>query len=169
MLEHERQREALRAMLQPRFDEEVVTAQWFHRAGLSGDDGLRVFKAIKRWTASGDHPADRVAGWNVLALTPTGVVVFTGRPVKATPPVAVRDLLARWPLEQLTMSWKRHKIESTFFNTGGSTYTSYAQRATLSWEGEERPLLLDMPNDKLSREVLPQIREAIAAARSAVA
>jgi hypothetical protein len=38
-------------------------------------------------------------------------------------------------------------------------------RATPSWDGEKRPLLLDLPNDKLSREVLPQIREAIDAAR----
>jgi len=167
VLEHERQREALRAALRLHLDEEPLTAQWFHRAGLSGDDGLRAFKAIRRWTARGEHPADRVAGWNVVALTPTQLVVFRGRPVRATPPVEIRDLVARWPLDRLALTWKRHKVESTFFSMGGSTYTSHVQRATLTWAGEARPLMLDLPNDKLSREFLQAARQAIAAAGAA--
>ena len=57
-------------------DEYVVSAAWCVRAGKFGDDGLRVVKAIRRWTAQGDHPADRAPAWNVFALTPQRVVVF---------------------------------------------------------------------------------------------
>lgn len=58
MEEHERQLEVLRAAIGEHLDEYVVSAAWCVRAGKFGD-GLRVFKALRRWTARRDHPADR--------------------------------------------------------------------------------------------------------------
>lgn len=112
MAEHERQLEILRGEVVALIDDHVVSAQWCARAGRFGDDGLRAIKAIRRWTARGDHPADRAPGWNILALTPTRLVVCSGRYVKRLPPVEPKDVLASWPLGQVELTSRRIKRRS---------------------------------------------------------
>lgn len=166
--EPERQRLALRAHLAEHLDDHVVAAQWCNRAGLHGDDGLRALKAIRRWTARGDHPADRASAWMIAALTPARLIVFRGRHARATPPVAIRDVLASWPPAVLDLHSRRHQVES-FFASTGSTHTARVRRATIRWQGEERPLELDLPDDQLTREFLAALEQAISDARASTA
>lgn len=165
MLEHERQLELLRGEIVALIDDHVVAAQWCARAGRFGDDGLRVVKALKRWTARGDHPADRAPAWNILALTPTRLVVCSGRYVKRLPPVEPKDVLAAWPLAEVELTSRRIKV-SSFFASTGSTYDSTMRRATIRWDGEERPLELDFPNDRLARDTLKLAAQACADGRA---
>jgi hypothetical protein len=50
------------------------------------------------------------------------------------------------------------------FNATGSTYTSKIVRATLTFDGDERPLVIDFPDTPLARELMQAAKAAIEAA-----
>jgi hypothetical protein len=162
--ENRRQREAMLATMAPVVDEEVVCAEWFAPAKGMEDDGLAAVKWLRRRLSSGERPDDRLRGANILVLTPTRLLAFTARRVRATPPVEPRKQVGDWPLTQVWLEYRGRKAES-FFNATGSTYTSKIVRAVLTIEGDERPLVIDFPDTPLARELLKATKSAIAAAR----
>lgn len=142
-------------------DEHVVTAGWFNRSGRWGDDGLRAVKAVRRWLSTSDHPADRVAAWGVLALTPTRLAVLNGRYERTTPPVVARNVLHAPRLEDVRVAVRRHRASATLFNSTGSTTTTAFRRLTITTAGDPRPLVLDLLDGRLAREVLRDITAAV--------
>ena len=145
----------MRAILAPHVDEEVVAGQWFRPAHTMEDDGLRAFRFLRRRLSSGEHIADRIRGWNVLVLTPTRLLVFTARTVRATPPVVAKKLIGSWPLSEVSVKHKGRKVTSHFHGSGNSwAYSSRVRRATLEFAGDERPLVIDFPDDPLAKELL---------------
>jgi hypothetical protein len=161
--ENRRQREAMLATMAPVVDEEVVCAEWFAPAKGMEDDGLAAIKWLRRRLSSGGRPDDRLRGANILVLTPTRVLAFTARRVRATPPVEPKEQIGEWPLTQVDLSYRGRKAES-FFNATGSTYTSKVVRATLTFAGDDRPLVIDFPDTPLARELLKGTKAAIESA-----
>jgi hypothetical protein len=161
--ENRRQREAMLATMAPVVDEEIVCAEWFTPAKGMEDDGLAAIKWLRRRLSSGERRDDRLRGANVLVLTPTRLLAFTARRVRATPPVEPKEQIGDWPLAHVDLAYRGRKAES-FFNTTGSTYTSKIVRATLTFDGDERPLVIDFPDKPLARELLKTAKSAIAAA-----
>jgi hypothetical protein len=158
--EEERQRLVLRDMLAGHVNEEVLGAYWFMRGGLFGDDWRRPFRAIWRAFSGGRHAADRLGRHNVFVLTPTRVVVFAGRYARGLPPVELREELGSWAFDAVELVSKRTKL-SSFMATTGSSYDSYVLRATLTVPGEERPIVMDFPYDKVSRELMKAAKERV--------
>jgi hypothetical protein len=160
--ENRRQRDAMLALLAPHVDEEVVCGEWFTPAKGMEDDGLAAVKWLRRRLSSGQRPDDRLRGANILVLTPTRLLAFTARRVRATPPVEPKERIGEWPLSQVELTYRGRKAESYFFTTG--SYTSKIVRATLTFTGDERPLVIDFPDTPLARELLKAARERIAKA-----
>jgi hypothetical protein len=162
--ENRRQREAMLATLAPVVDEEVVCGAWFTPAKGMEDDGLAAVKWLRRRLSSGERPDDRLRGANILVLTPTRLLAFTARRVRATPPVEPRNQVGDWPLAQVELTYRGRKADS-FFNATGSTYTSKIVRATLAFDGDDRPLVIDLPDTPLARELMKKAKAAIESAR----
>jgi hypothetical protein len=158
--ELDRQRNAMRAQMEPWVGEEVVCAEWFAPAKGMEDDGLAAVKWIRRRVSSGERIDDRIRTWNILVLTPTRLVAFAGRHVRATPSVEPRKQVGEWPLAAVGLKYKGRKADS-YFAHGGGTYTSKIVRATLTLPGEERPLVIDFPDTPLARELLKLTSEKL--------
>jgi hypothetical protein len=161
--ENRRQREAMRALMTPYVEEEVVCAEWFTPAKGMEDDGLAAVKWLRRRLSRGERPDDRLRGTNILVLTRTRLLAFTARRVRATPPVEPRRQVGDWPLTQVGLTYRGRKAQSYFAHYGG-TYTSKIVRATLTFDGDERPLVIDFPDTPLARELLKAATAAIKAA-----
>jgi hypothetical protein len=162
--ENRRQREAMLATLAPVVDEEVVCGEWFLPAKGMEDDGLAAVKWLRRRLSSGRRPDDRLRGANILVLTPTRLLAFTARRVRATPPVEPRKQVGDWPLTEVELTYRGRKAQAYFAHYGG-TYTSKIVRATLTLAGEERPLVIDFPDTPLARELMKAAKAAIESAR----
>jgi len=162
--ENRRQREAMLATMAPVVDEQVVCAEWFTPAMGMEDDGLAAVKWLRRRLSSGARPDDRLRGANILVLTPTRLLAFTARRVRATPPVEPRKQVGTWPLTEIELTYSGRKAESYFAHYGG-TYTSKIVRATLTFDGDERPLVIDFPDTPLARELLKGTKAAIESSR----
>ena len=165
MKDVDRQREAMLRVMAPVVDEEVVCAEWFAPAKGMEDDGLAAVKWLRRRLSSGERPDDRLRGANILVLTPTRLLAFTARRVRATPAVEPRRQIGDWPLADVGLTYRGRKAESYFAQSGG-TYTSKIVRATLELAGEEHPLVVDFPDTPLARELLKAAQEASAAAHA---
>jgi hypothetical protein len=161
--ENKRQREAMRALMAPYVDEEVISGEWFTPAKGMEDDGLAAIKWLRRRLSSGERPDDRLRGANILVLTPTRLLAFTARRVRSTPPVEPKQQIGDWPLGRFALEYRGRKAES-FMNATGSTYTSKIVRATLTFDGDNRPLVIDFPDTPLARELLKSAQDAIALA-----
>ena len=162
--ENRRQREAMLATMAPVVDEQVVCAEWFTPAKGMEDDGLAAVKWLRRRLSSGARPDDRLRGANILVLTPTRLLAFTARRVRATPPVEPKTQVGEWRLREVSLDYRGRKAESYLAHYGG-TYTSKIVRATLTFDGDERPLVIDFPDTPLARELLKAATAAIKAAR----
>jgi hypothetical protein len=94
MTELDRQRQILKDAVDGRLDEEIVAIGYFHRQGSSDDSWRHGPDALRRVFAKrADHPADHLGYRNVVVLTPTQVLVFSG---SAKPPlVRVKELVGR--------------------------------------------------------------------------
>jgi hypothetical protein len=154
----------MRALMTPYVEEDVVCGEWFTPTKGMEDDGLAAVKWLRRRLSSGERPDDRLRGANILVLTPTRLLAFTARRVRATPPVEPRKLIGDWSLTQVQLTYRGRKADS-FFNATGSTYTSKIVRATLAFDGGDRPLVIDFPDTPLARELLKAATAAIKAAR----
>jgi hypothetical protein len=128
------------------------------------DDGLAAVKWLRRRLSGGDRPDDRLRGANILVLTPTRLIAFTAKRVRATPPVEPKGRIGEWPLTGIELKYRGRKAES-YFAHGSGTYTSKIVRATLTFAGDEDPLVIDFPDTPLARELLKAATEAITAAR----
>src|SRR4051812_34853786 len=143
----------MRAQMAPWVREDVVAAEWFAPAKGMEDDGLAAVKWIRRRVSGGKRVDDRIRSCNVLVLTPTRLVAFAGRRVRATPAVEPKRQIGEWPLSRVKLSYRGRKAESYMAHAGG-TYTSKIVRATLTLHGEDRPLTIDFPDTPLARELL---------------
>ncbi len=161
--ENRRQREAMRAQMASWLNEEVVCAEWFAPAKGMEDDGLAAVKWIRRRASGGDRVDDRLRTWNILALTPTRLVAFAGRHVRATPSVEPRREIGAWPLSGVALEYRGRRAESYMAHAGG-THTSKIVRATLTLPGEDRPLVIDFPDTPLARALLTAISERVGTA-----
>jgi hypothetical protein len=158
--ENRRQREAMRAQMAPWVEEDVVCAEWFAPAKGMEDDGLAAVKWIRRRVSSGERIDDRIRSVNILALTPTRLIAFAGRRVRATPSVEPKQQVGEWPLAGVALEYRGRKAES-YMAHGGGTYTSKIVRATLTLPGEDRPLTIDFPDTPLARELLRAVTERV--------
>lgn len=165
MLDHERQLRDLQALLAGWLDEPVLGAQIAHRADAVGDDGLRAFKAIRRWTARGDHPADRASALNVVAVTAQHLVVLKARHARATPPVTVTELLAYWEHGGCEVHVKG-RVAETYMSQGGGTSRTRMRRLSISWPGDERGVAFDFVTNKATSAFLRTLDDTRAAATS---
>ena len=162
MLDVDRQREAMRALMAPRVGEEVVCGEWFTPAKGMEENGLAAVTWLRRRLSSGRRLDDRLRGRNILVLTPTRLVAFTARYARGMPPVEPKRQIGEWPLGGVGLKYRGRKAESYFASTG-STYTSKIVRATLDLPDEDRPVVIDFPDTPLARELLKSIRERVGA------
>lgn len=158
--ENRRQRGLMRDALAGWIDEEIVAAYYFLRHKAWEDDWRKGPWALKRLLRTSDHPADRVARMNVLALTPAHLVVFTAR-AKA-PLLVVRAPLVAWPLDAVSIASRGKAVTATSIRSDGSSqrWDNRIIRATLSVAGDDRPLIMDFPNHDLSRELIAAVKAA---------
>jgi hypothetical protein len=126
-----------------------------------GDSWKRGPRWIKRRLASG-HPADDTGTMNVLVLTPTRVLVFNAKP--KAPLLEIRRQIAEWPIEAVRLESRGMKTTS-HYNQGNSSSTHRIIRATITWTGEERPLVLDFPSNPNAKEVIEAVKRATTATR----
>jgi hypothetical protein len=78
-------------------------------------------------------------------------MVFNAKP--AAPFVRVRRQIAEWPRGGVAI----HSEGATavaHYNQGSSSTRRRILRTTFTWDGEDRPLILDFPNDKNAKAVL---------------
>jgi hypothetical protein len=66
--ENRRQREAMRALMTPYVEEDIVCGEWFTPAKEMEDDGLAAVKWLCRRLSSGERPDDRLRGANLLGV-----------------------------------------------------------------------------------------------------
>jgi hypothetical protein len=156
--EIDRQRQILIDGVGGLVDEEIVAIGYFHREGTSDDSWRKGPNALRRMFAKrDDHPADSLGFRNVLVLTPTRVLVFSGN---AKPPlVRVKDLVGAWPLSEVGLTSTNHTSQA-YMSHGSGTYDTPVVRASLTFAGGEEPLGMDLPRDELAREVVSAIKAA---------
>jgi hypothetical protein len=160
--ENRRQREAMRALMGPVVGEEVIAGEWFTPVKGMEDDGLAAVKWVRRRLSSGERIDDRLRGANILVLTPTRLLAFTARRVRATPPVEPKELIGEWPRAEVGVEYRGRKANSYFIH-GSGTYTSKIVRATLQLPGEDGPLVIDFPDTPLARELLAATKGSVTA------
>jgi hypothetical protein len=136
-------------------DEEIVAAHYALRHRGWEDSWRKGPEWIKRRLFASDHPTDHTGRFNVVAVTPTRVMVFNA---KSSPFLKIRRQIAEWPRGGVRVAWKGTTAVS-HYNSGDSMSSQRIIRATFRWEGEEKPLILDFPKGKLSDEVLVAIRD----------
>jgi len=155
--EDERNRKMLREAIAPFTGEEIVAIGWFSREGTSEDSWKKGPRLLKRLFASGEHAADNLGNRNVLALTPSQVLVFAG---SARPPlVRVKRQIAAWPLDRVHLESRTH-TGHVLMNATANTYKTKVLRAVLTVAGEDRPLVMDFPTIPISREVIAAVKAA---------
>jgi len=161
MKDVDRTREMLRRMVDEEVGEEIVAIGWFYREGSSEDSWRHGPRLLRRvFAARSDHPADHLGSRNILALTPTRVVVFAGR--AAPPLVRVRGLVGAWPLGEITVQARAHRAQA-YMSQGGGTYETRLTRVTLTFAGADQPLGMDFPRDELARELVAALKAAASA------
>jgi hypothetical protein len=154
MREEERQRQILLDALDPFVDEEIEVAHYAMREYGFEDSWRKGLRWIRRRFPS-DHPKDRTGTYNVVAVTPTRVLVFNAKP--EPPLLAIRRQIAEWPLGEIRVTSKGESVES-HYNSGSSMSRHRIVRARFSWDGEERPLVLDFPKGAQTKAVLDALR-----------
>ena len=162
--ENRRQRQLMGQALQGHVDGEIVAAYYGMREDAWGDSWKKGPRWIRRRLASG-HPADDTGSYNVLVLTPTRVMVFNAKP--SPPLLKVRRKIADWPIEAVRLEDKRMTFTS-HYNQQTQMSTHRVIRATLTWDGEERPLILDFPTSPNAKEVVEAVKRATIDARARV-
>jgi hypothetical protein len=144
-------RQLVHDALRGHVDEEVEDAYYAMRHLGFEDSWRKGFRWIGRRLASGDHPADHTGTFNLLAVTPTRVMVFNAKP--KAPFVQIRRQIAEWPRGGVAIASQRATAVA-HYNQGASSTSRRILRATFTWDGEERPLILDFPNDEHAKAVL---------------
>ena len=161
MKEVDRTREMLREMVAADVDEEITAIGWFDREGGSENSWRHGPRLLRRVRARrSDQPADHLGSRNVLALTPTRVIVFAGR--VAPPLVRVHGLVGAWALSEVTVQSRAHTSQASMSRAGG-TYERRGIRVTLSFAGGEHPLGMDFRRDELAREVVAALKASAGA------
>ena len=137
-------------------DEEILASHYAMRHRGWENSWRKGPNWIKRHFFASDHPTDHTGTFNVVAVTPTRVLVFNAKPEK--PFLKIRRQIAEWPHGAVRVAWKGEKVHSSY-NSGASSEWNSIIRATFRWDGEEDPLILDFPRGRLSNEVLVAIRD----------
>jgi hypothetical protein len=153
--ENQRQRDMMREALAGFVEEDIEAATWARRHRGWEDSWRKGPEWISRRLARGDHPADHTGSFNILVVTPTRVMVFNAKP--AAPMMKVRRKIAEWPRGGVRIASKGHTVTS-HYNQGNSSSSHRIVRATFTWSGEERPLILDFPPGALTKETLETAR-----------
>ena len=96
-------------------------------------------------------------------LTPTRVMVFNAKP--DPPGMKIRRRIADWPVEAVHLESKGMTFRA-HYNQGASASNHRVIRATITWDGEERPLILDFQRSDNARAAIAAVKEATEAARS---
>src|SRR5687767_3947938 len=152
--ENRRQRQLIRDALSSFVDEDIEAAYYAMREYGWQDRWRKGFRWIRRRFPS-DHPKDKTGSYNVVAVTPTRVLVFNAKP--QAPLLEVRRQIAEWPRDEVRVTTKGMTVES-HYNSGSSMSRHRITRATFSWDGEERPLILDFGKGPLVKEVLEALK-----------
>ena len=89
-------------------------------------------------------------------------MVFNAKP--KAPLLEIRDKIADWPVEAVRLEDKRMTF-TAHYNQSGSMSTHRVIRATITWDGEERPLILDFATNPNAKEVIEAVKRATIATR----
>jgi hypothetical protein len=152
--ENQRQRQLMRDAVAGLVDEEIEVAFYAMREHGFEDSWRKGPRWIKRRLKSG-HPADDTGTFNIVVLTPTRVLLFNAKP--GAPMMVVRRQIAEWPRGALDVHWKGHTAVA-HYNSQSSMASTRVVRAIFTWDGEERPLVLDFPKGALTKELLEAVK-----------
>jgi hypothetical protein len=156
--ELDRQRQILVDAVGDLVDEEIVAIGYFHREGSSDDSWRKGPDALRRMFGKRDeHPADHLGYRNVIVLTASQVLVFSGS-AKA-PLVRVSELVGAWPVSEVGLESHNHTSQA-YMAHGSGTYDTPVIRATLTFTDGDEPLGMDFPRDELAREVIAAVKAA---------
>jgi hypothetical protein len=162
--ENRRQREAMRALMTPHVEEQVVCGEWFTPAKGMEDDGLAAVSGCAVVSRAARAPT---TGYAERTSSSSPRRACWPSPLAGSPPRrrwSRARLVGDWPLAQVELTYRGRKAQSYFAHYGG-TYTSKIVRATLAFDGDDRPLVIDFPDTPLARELLKAATAAIKTAR----
>ena len=141
--------------LEGHLDEPPVSAQWFRHAGGFENKGGMTRVPGRMFKRRDDHPANRLAYLNVLALTESRLIAFTARTGMSG--LKVKERIGEWPVEGASVKFQKRSVTATNSGPDGSAgvdIRSAIVRATLREHGDPRELRMDFPDDPLTRELM---------------
>lgn len=155
MKEIDRQRELYREALGLLGVDDVVTA------GPVMAPRPQVRGGLKRWfrrRGGSQHPADQMAGLNVLALADDALWLYRA-PKWAGGIPRIERLVGWWPISTVTLASTYKELESLDYDTG-TNYKTKVVRLGIKAEGDERLTRVDGLQNDQTRELVREIKRA---------
>ena len=156
MKEIDRQRELYRETLGMLGVEDVVAA------GPVMAAQPQVRGAVKRWLkrrGGSTHPADRIAGLNVLALAAGALWLYRAPKWGPGGIPTIDRLVGWWPVADVTLASTYKELASLDYDTG-NTYKTKVVLLGIKAEGDDRITLLHGLQNDQTRELVREIKRA---------
>ena len=155
MKEIDRQRELYRDALASLGVHEMVAA------GPVMAPRPQVRGGLKRWLrrrGGSQHPADQMAGLNVLALGDGALWLYRAPKWQGGTP-GIERLVGWWPISTVTLASTYKELESLDYDTG-TNYKTKVVRLGIKAEGDERLTRVDGLQNDQTRELVREIKRA---------
>ena len=116
---------------------------------------------LKRWfrrRGGSQHPADQMAGLNVLALGDGALWLYRAPKWQGGIP-GIERLVGWWPVSTVTLASTYKELESLDYDTG-TNYKTKVVRLGIKAEGDERLTRVDGLQNDQTRELVREIKRA---------
>ena len=148
--------------LEGHVDEEVVAAQWFRPPGGWENKGLGPFGFLFR--RKGDKPMERLGSMNVLALTPTRLVAFSGK--TGWGGLKLKEQIAEWPVGEFVVGAKQRQAKSTKYTPNDARANDNIESTwrivKVTVQGNGLDLSGDFPDDERTAALTDAARKRLA-------